>query len=157
MPGSNGLVLDSNLLLLLCVGRWRKDQIPVFKRTSKFEESDYDLLIYYLARFQRVVVTPNIITETSNLLGQLEGRYREEAFTVFNELISFVKEQYIPSSDAAQSGSFLKLGISDATIEQLAESGLHVLSDDFPLVGTLNKAGLSAINFAHLQSDYWAS
>ncbi len=151
------VVLDSNLFLLYCVGCWRPEQIAIFKRTSRYEEKDFDLLQRYLVQFQSLTITPNTVTEVSNLLGQLHNDHREEIFGTLKGLISQSTEQYVPSSEASDSPCYQRFGITDATLEQLARRGHVVLSDDFALTGTLVKAGLHALNFTQLRVQNWDS
>ncbi len=41
---ANGLLIDTNLLVLYLVGRTNKHRIEVFKRTSTYTIQDYELL-----------------------------------------------------------------------------------------------------------------
>ena len=66
-----GLLIDSNLLLLLFVGLRDRDRIQKFKRTAQFTIRDFERLAAFIRRFKEVVTTPSILTEVSNLLGQL--------------------------------------------------------------------------------------
>lgn len=153
MTLSTGIVLDTNLLVLFSVGSWKKSYISKFKRTAKYEPSDFDLLLSFLAAHKPIVVTPNIVTETVNLLGQLEGRYKAEVFNVLRTIIGDTQEKYVTSESAMTNDLYLRFGVTDSSIETLARQGLAVLSDDFPLVGWLWKENLTAVNFAHIRSQ----
>jgi hypothetical protein len=74
---ANGLFLDSNLLLLLLIGAVERGLVIRFKRTRVFLQEDYDLLCDVVAQFTRVVTTPHVLAEVSNLATALEGKYRE--------------------------------------------------------------------------------
>ncbi len=71
-----GLLIDSNLLLLLFVGQYDPTRIQKFKRTDQFTVGDYELLADYVEQFRELVTTPSILTEVSNLLGQLPENLR---------------------------------------------------------------------------------
>ena len=73
---SRGVLLDSNLLLLLCVGSFRRQEIGRFKRTAQYGACDYDLLVDFLSRFKSVVTTPNVLTEVNGLSNQFTGIHR---------------------------------------------------------------------------------
>ena len=60
------IVLDANLLLLLVVGLTSRAYISKHKRLQGYEELDFDLLICLIGS-ANVIVTPNTLTETSNL------------------------------------------------------------------------------------------
>lgn len=65
-----GCFLDANLLVLLVVGATGWELIRRHRRLQAFDALDYELLVGLLGNFQQVLVTPNILTETSSLLGQ---------------------------------------------------------------------------------------
>ena len=65
-----GYFIDANLLVLLVVGSTDRDLIPKHRRLRVFAKEDYDLLIRFITQVDRVYVTPNTLTETSNLLAQ---------------------------------------------------------------------------------------
>ena len=64
---SKGLLVDTNLLVLLVIGALNPDQISDHKLTSKYSAVDYRLLKSFVDRFKLVVTTPNILTETWGL------------------------------------------------------------------------------------------
>jgi len=68
---SRGVLVDTNILLLHFVSDYDRELVPRFKRTATFAVDDYDLLIKLLTRFNSVVTTPNVLSEVSNLAGQL--------------------------------------------------------------------------------------
>ncbi|MDY7004002.1 MAG: hypothetical protein SWX82_08580 [Cyanobacteriota bacterium] len=45
-----GVIVDTNILLLLFVGSVNKDRISKFKRTEQFLPKDYDLLVDILSK-----------------------------------------------------------------------------------------------------------
>ena len=69
----SGYFIDANLLVLLVVGSAGRDYISKHRRLRRFSKEDYDLLLRLIRKAKgtrRVFVTPNTLTETSNLLGQ---------------------------------------------------------------------------------------
>jgi len=67
----NGVLVDANLLLLYLVGRWDYRLVPKFKRTDRYTVSDFILLTRFLAQFAKILTTPNVLTEVSNLCGNM--------------------------------------------------------------------------------------
>ncbi len=151
------LVIDTNILLVLLVGAQDRTQIPRFKRTSKYTLEDYDFLANYVAGFRQVVVTPNVLTEASNLAGQLAGPLRSR---VLGQLGVFAAtqatERFVPSSEAVKERDFLRLGLADASVV-LAAKDAHerfaVLTDDLALYTKLLAEDVHAVNFYHLRSN----
>ena len=152
---SSTLVIDTNLLLVLLVGAQDRNQIPRFKRTSRYTVEDYDHLANYVAGFRRVVVTPNVLTEVSNLAGQLAEPLRSR---VRGQLGVFAAtqaaERYVPSSEAVKERDFLRLGLADATVVLAAsnpDEKFAVLTDDLDLYRMLLAEDVDAVNFFHLR------
>jgi hypothetical protein len=151
---SKGLLIDTNLLVLLVVGALNPDQISVYKRTNQYSSEDYQLLLSFVDRFRVVATTPNILTEASNLL---EGyAYRgQQAFTLLERVAQVTHEIFYDSLPTmmSYSRSYLKFGLSDATIHRVAEDNYLVLTDDLNFCAYLQGQGLIAINFNNLRTD----
>ena len=152
-----GVLVDTNILLLLFVGSVERRLIERFKRTMArgFRESDYELLTNFLKHFEnRVVTTPHILTEVSNLAGQLSVQ-KQRFFSYFAKGISRLIEHYEPSGNLAQAESFVKFGLTDTAIIELVKGQYLVLTDDFALSNYLDKQGVDVFNFNHLRFASW--
>jgi len=149
-----GILVDSGLLLLLFVGLCDRGRIQTFKRTRMFTESDFDLLQGIVRRFDLLVTTPNILTEVSNLLGQLPDNLHAQYFATFaRSLQEGVNEYYIPSGQLALQDHFPRLGLTDTGIIEQARNGNLVLTVDLPLYNRLCELGVDAINFNHFRES----
>jgi len=60
-------------------------------------ESDFDLLSNFVVSADSVIVTPNTLTETSNLLRQTDEPARTQIFEQFRRVIQSADERYIES------------------------------------------------------------
>ena len=65
-----GYFIDANLLVLLIVGSVDKRLIAKHRRLRGYSATDYETLIRLLPPVEQVFVTPNTLTETSDLLAQ---------------------------------------------------------------------------------------
>jgi hypothetical protein len=148
---SRGILVDTNILLLLLVGLFDRKQISRFKRTSQFTEADYDLLVALLANFQRIVTSPNILTEVSNLSGQFKDPSSAAYFGHFAASIAEFDERYIVSGTASQMPQFSQLGLTDCGILHLAKDRYVVLTDDTLLYLFSQDAGIDVINFNYIR------
>jgi len=148
---SRGVLVDTNILLLLFVGSFDRGRIARFKRTQQFTAGDFDRLTNVLSCFARIVTTPNILSEVSNLSGQLGEPDRARYFADFAGRIDLLDERYVPSKSAAAAAEFPRLGLTDSVILQLGKERLLVLSDDEPLCYYLERAGVDVINFNHVR------
>lgn len=144
---NDGILIDANVLLLFFIGAFRPDLIGRHKRINAFTRHDFDLLLSLVRRVDRVLTTPNILTEVSNLSTGLSDDY----FDSFASSLDLLTEEYVASKDAASSAGFPSLGITDAGIALLAERGPLVLTTDFPLYLWLTSAGIDALNFNHIR------
>jgi hypothetical protein len=151
-----GVLVDANLLLLFFVGLFDQAQIQRFKRTRQYTPEDHDILVRLLKFFDgKVMTTPNILTEVSNLSGQFGEPTRSGYFKAFSRGISLLQEHYVKSSGSAEAEHFVLMGLTDTAILSLAAAGHLVLTDDFPLAQRLQKAGADVINFNHVRTLAW--
>ncbi len=148
-----GLLIDTNILLMLLIGSYNRHMIEQFKRTKQYTIEDYDLAIAVIRRVNNVITLPSILAEVSNLAGQLGGkRSLLECFSVFANWIQQLEEQQIASVDVAQTDEFLRFGLTDAAILQVARTGYLVLTDDFRLSNYMESNKLDVLNFTHLRA-----
>lgn len=83
---SNGILVDTNLLVLLVVGSVSRDRIARFKRTTSYSAADWDLLIGILEQIALRYTVPHVLAEVSALT-DLKGPELEVARTVLLRLI----------------------------------------------------------------------
>jgi hypothetical protein len=151
------LFLDTNLLILYIVGSIDPDLIGRHKRTNQFIPEDYRLLQSVIRRFPRIVTTPNILTEVSNLLDQTEERISQALHAVLGALIKAeaFDERYVRSLDAVSIHEFQRLGVTDSSVLFLAKEKLLVLTEDVHLYLALSHRGIEVLNFNHVREVGW--
>lgn len=147
--------VDTNLLVVLLVGAVDIEQVERFKRTRSYSRDDYALLVNFVGEFQRMLATPNVLTETSNLLGQLAEPLRRRALGALGNLTGACGEAYYPSAELVLDPYFPLLGLSDTSIIRAVDRDVTVVTDDLQLYVRLSASGINAINFNHLRSGSW--
>jgi len=147
-----GLLIDSNLLLLLFVGLRDRDRIQKFKRTAQFIIQDFDRLAAFAKRFKQVVTTPGILTEVSNLLGQLPDNIRHYFWQHFALGLKSLHEHYTPSQELGDESAFPNFGLTDTAILHAAVGKYLVLTDDLRLAQYLIGRKIDVINFNQLRT-----
>ena len=152
---NTGILVDSSLLLVLCVGVLDRNRVSQEKGTREYTPEDFDILSDFLGRFPRRFATPNILTELSNL----SGRLREDMRFLFRlwmreELFAQLEEQYVPTKDAMLHFVFERLGVTDATISIIADQGILVLTSDLNLSIMLESRKLDCILFRRDLGSY---
>jgi hypothetical protein len=150
----NGVLIDANLLLLLLVGTFDRGLIERIKRLNKYSVRDFDLLQHFCALFPRILTTPHVLTEVSNLIQNSNDRRILAFFQFLAEHCASLIERYQISADIVQHSLFLSFGLADSALAMESDQGMLLLTDDFALCAALQKSGRDAINFTHLRVGY---
>ena len=145
------LLVDTNILVLYPVGRLDPSLIEKHKRTNNFTAQDYQFLKQVLRGFNRLVTTPNVLTEVSNLLDQIGGAVGARLQVSLSKIVELLEESYVPSIEAIEVEEFRRLGLADSSLLHLARQDFLVLTDDLPLYLALQRRGIDAINFHHVR------
>jgi hypothetical protein len=143
------VLLDTNLLVLLVVGNASRAYVRSHKRLGAYDERSYDILVRLLSGADALVVTPNILTETSNLLGRKDDEAGLRIVATFRAFIGLATEAVAASEKAAQRAEFARLGLADAAALDVLDDRTILLTDDFPLYDAATRAGRQAQLFAH--------
>ena len=151
----SGVVVDTSVLLLYFIGRFAPEQITRFKRTENFVLDDFTTLTLLLGRFERLLTTPNVLTEVNSFSRQLGEPLRTDYFERLRGEIHLLQEEYVRSDEVAGGDVFMKFGLTDAGIHLLAQRPYLVLTTDFPLYMLLQSQGIDAINFNNLRPYGW--
>ncbi|MBD2757838.1 PIN domain-containing protein [Spirosoma validum] len=149
-----GLLLDSNILTVYLVGLYDVKRITEFKRTKGFYTTDdFYLLQKFVDLFDnRLITTPHILAEVSNLL---EGT-RYQYGPLLNTLAAYMavaQEVYLPSQGAVQQQPqlFTRFGLSDIIAGELVKQDYLLLTDDLDFSAYLRNRGMPVINFNNLR------
>ncbi|HEY0782139.1 MAG TPA: hypothetical protein VGE98_06790 [Thermoanaerobaculia bacterium] len=153
---TRSIVLDSNLLLLFLVGSLDRQLIGKHKRTEHFTIEDFDRLLTMLPPTPiKLVTTPNILTEVSNLAGQIEQTTKTKILSRLAMICEVLDERYLESKGASRQACFSELGLTDAVLVKLCSSGGVLLTADLDLFLEVTKAGGKAANFNHGRQQGW--
>ena len=152
MPPS-GFFLDANLFVLLVVGSVGRDLIEKHRRLREYSAEDYEILIDLLDRVERVFVTPNTLTETSNLLAQHAEPERSLFFDGLRFIIHESEEVVVASAVASSNRAFNRLGLTDAALLETVTPETPLVTVDLDLYLAANASGQEvALNFTHLRN-----
>lgn len=146
------VLLDSNMLLLFLVGNLAPDRVGQVKGLKEYERADVHWVNTHMRASRGRVSLPNILTEVSNLIGEVQIKRGElvpglnEAFADF---VHSVSEVYEKRENVVVTPEFLKLGLSDAAIVKLARDQVTVLTADRDLFGVLASQNVDVHNIWH--------
>lgn len=154
--GRRRLLVDANLLLLYFVGCVERRLIKKCReQLSHYDPEDFQLLaqiIYYFQKREKVITTPHILAEVSNLSNELKGANRVSFFRVAADQIAILEELSEPARETSRMDIFPVLGLTDSAIVSLAaKRELLVLTADEPLIGDLRKRNTKVIRFSDLR------
>ncbi len=151
------VLLDSNLLLVFLAGSLGIRVFQAFKRISKFQFGDYEILTGFLGYFSILLTTPHILTEVTNLAGSLTGTYKRDWDANFLSLVRSentrigVRERWTSAAELSRMSEFLSFGITDTALTKLASEAL-VVTEDYRLSGSLRNRGIAVLNFNDLRT-----
>ena len=97
---AKGVLVDTNLLVLFLVGTVNRQRILNFKRTGDFAIEDYDLLVRLVAWFGRLISTPHVLSQVSDLT-DLSGNELTAIRELFNLLNCWLRTSKNPTTRAA--------------------------------------------------------
>ncbi|MEQ1650826.1 MAG: hypothetical protein ABL898_19795 [Hyphomicrobiaceae bacterium] len=147
----SAIALDTNLLLLLVVGQ--ATGAAVGKRLKSFSDDDYQLLLEFVSNYDRLIITPNVATEVSNIWDfGLGGDWRRQVPVVLAHVIQQSLEISKPSKDVVEDPEFARLGLADCAWLGVLDQETTLLTDDVALWNVASSRGFRAVNFTSLRN-----
>lgn len=140
--------IDANLLVLLVVGSVDRQLVGKHRRVRAFTQEDYGRLLQMTGALNRLFVTPNILTEASNLLESKKDCRFLDRLRIF---IDESEETILASSKAARHSRFPELGLTDAVLLEIVSEQRPLITVDFDLflAAVSAKGAKAALNFTH--------
>lgn len=138
-----GVIIDTQVLLLLLIGDFDQSLIGKCNTLSDYDIEDYKKLKQILSYFKsrKIVITPHILAEISNLSRQTFVKKSKRLYEYFYSLIEFlksVKENNQPMNSfmnmevhIISDYGFTDLGILE--IAKCSDNKLAILTDDIEL------------------------
>ena len=142
--------VDANLLVLLVVGRVGRHLIAKHRRLQEYTAEDFETLANLLRRVDQICVTPNTLTEASNLLSQHGEPERSLILENLRVLIEESREIVVQSVEASSNSAFVGLGLTDAALLEAISEEIPLVTVDWSLFNAaLNKGIYNCVNFNH--------
>lgn len=130
-----GIIVDTNLLLLLIVGKTAQGRVQKFKRTAMYSADDHRLLLRLLDQFETLVATPHILAEVSNLSNGLFGDHLRDFYQSFAATLPLMLEIHNPASEISHADGFADYGLADTGLLVAAKGNYLILTDDLRFFG----------------------
>ncbi len=93
-----GILIDTNLLVLLLVGSYDENMVGS-KRTTNYVVEDYRYLKIFLTKFENHFYTPNILTEITNLTDSINLEPNFSFFQHIKYILSAFNEDSVSSDE----------------------------------------------------------
>lgn len=119
---AQNVALDSNLLVLYCVGVSRPEKIGSHKRLRPYRKEDFNNLRRIMSGAENLVIISYSIAEVSNLLDK-DALWQSVYLPVLRELVGASKEIVPDSARVLRERTTEWLGVTDS-------AWLHLLDDD---------------------------
>ena len=111
----------------------------------------YSNQIKLISRAPSILVTPNTLTETSNLIGHINEPARTKILTVFCDFIQAFEEHYCQSREAISRKEFVRLGLTDSVLLHEMTDSFILLTADLNLYLAAFNEGYPVTNFNHVR------
>jgi hypothetical protein len=117
-----------------------------YKKLAGYTRDDFHLLSRLKGLFRELVTTPHVLTEVSNLIGDLpEGNQKKDCFHRLPKALDAIEEIDLPSKPLFARPEYPYLGLTDAGLAALSSRFL-VVSTDGRMCKRLSDAKLDALN-----------
>ncbi|MHB0756966.1 PIN domain-containing protein [Polaribacter sp. M15] len=126
-------LIDTNALIVLIIGLIDPRLINKHKRTSIYEEKDFEDLISFVGDFNELVVLPNVWTEVDNLLNNFKGNRKTEYIEKITSTIKLTTEKILETKIATESETFYDLGITDSLLFEYSKKCELLITSDSSL------------------------
>lgn len=147
------IALDANILVLLAVGSVDKGALGRKRRVKEYVPEDYDLALSIVSGFRQAVVTPNVITECSDLLSDTSDEDEKRWLKEFVQEGQAVRvEKYVPSKETTKLPQYNYLGVADCSLLSLIDDSTVLLTTDSKLHAAASNINPECINFNHCRS-----
>lgn len=156
-----GLIIDTNLLILFLIGKFEVEFIEKCKLTCNncYSRDDYDLLCQIIKLFKKVIITPHIIAEISNL--SRNAIKDEKLVNYLKVFIEFLKTPSLEERSISLESFFgIKInyissfGFTDMAIHELSKNNnFAIITDDSPFYQFSN-GKTPTIKFQHIKNFY---
>lgn len=156
-----GIILDTNVLVLLLIGTYDPSFIEKCGITSNqsYDCTDYDLLKKIIAYFKKIVITPQVIAELSNLStssrSKMYGKDLHKYFGVVLHFLETAEENHLKISELLDKEVKIvsTFGLTDLTMLQISrDTNMPILTDDAPFYAYAISQRAPMIQFQHIKA-----
>jgi hypothetical protein len=141
------VIIDTNIFILFLAGQINENKIKNYTRNSLYTKEDYYLLINILSNYDRIITSPNILTEVDNILNRITGEDKYKYLLLVKTIYKQTIEKYIRTETISQNWYFDTLGITDTAILMMAKESELLISGDSSLCDYAKSLNIKTFDF----------
>jgi hypothetical protein len=141
------VIVDSNIFILFLAGQINENKIERYTRSSLYTREDYYFLINILSNYDRIITSPNILTEVDNILNRITGEDKYKYLLLVKSIYKQTIEKYIETETVAKNWFFDILGITDSSILMMAKDCELLISGDSSLCDHAKSLNIKTFDF----------
>ncbi|GEM_PF-3233923 len=152
----NGVLLDTSLLLVVCIGIYDVNLVEKFKKTAAFTIDDFILLKNIISKYSPLYVSPHILAELSNLSKMLPSKNMIRYFNSIEELLKKQFEIYICKDEILKEVILPEIGFADTSIFKIGlKKDCVIFTTDWKLTSILRSRNLAVVNYNEIRTSLW--
>jgi predicted nucleic acid-binding protein len=141
------VIIDSNIFILFLAGQINENKIEKYTRNSLYTKEDYYLLLNILTEYDKIITSPNILTEVDNILNRITGEDKYKYLVLVKSIYKQTIEKYIKTETVAQNWFFDSLGITDSSLLMMAKDCELLISGDSSLCDYAKSLNIKTFDF----------
>jgi predicted nucleic acid-binding protein len=141
------VIIDTNVFILFLAGQINENKIKNYTRNSLYTKEDYYLLLNIISNYDRIITSPNILTEVDNILNRITGEDKYKYLILIKTIYNQTIEKYIKTKEISQNWFFDTLGITDSAILMMAKESELLISGDSSLCDYAKSLNIKTFDF----------
>jgi predicted nucleic acid-binding protein len=141
------VIIDTNIFILFLAGQINENRIKNYTRNSLYTKEDYYLLLNILSHYDRIITSPNILTEVDNILNRITGEDKYKYLILVKAIYKQTLEKYIKTETISQNWYFEALDITDSSILMMAKESELLISGDSSLCDHAKSLDIKTFDF----------
>jgi len=137
------IVIDTEPLVLYVVGMINVNYIGQSRKTSIYNKLDFELLQAEIGDTSKLLVPPNVWTETDNHLNNIVGQYNYVYYELLKNFVINSTEKYIKTNKIIKDSTFSLLGVTDTVLLRLAKKTGNLITADSGLSNYARSIGIN--------------
>jgi rRNA-processing protein FCF1 len=141
------VIIDTNIFILFLAGQINENKIKNYTRNSLYTKEDYYFLLNILSNYDRIITSPNILTEVDNILNRITGEDKYKYLILVKTIYKQTIEKYIKTETISRNWYFDTLGITDSAILMMAKESELLISGDSSLCDHAKSLNIKTFDF----------